>query len=385
MNDTQHDDDLDFDLSDDEAGTEQAERTEPSTTEPVGEAGADGNAPAEQNDTPTEAFGNEAPTVLTDEEKAAKVEADKAEAKAKAEAEEKERAEALEVFKTHVNSLFDHADYDRATGVLPEVLNQGVIDEYAKLPGAKGKAAGRAWLEESMQESMVKGTTDGPDYFMKARTFMELNTKVTAAKAARQTAAAKPKVDPTEAHVERIAAMLLAPNLVPVAADVEDGWAEKAEALVADLAEDTAKYRDWLAKKDEPVAEGETALVAPEVNPVVIAAAKIAQGRAAGSVTRKASTGGTSTPRTSTAGSGHTGDIAKHLREAMDTVGVGEFMTIAQIVNVETSQYGGSAPKPSPGAVAARLFPAKGECSIDFVRPEGKDEGHPVKGAVRIA
>jgi hypothetical protein len=316
---------------------------------------------------------------LTDEQKAEADAKAKAEAAVKAKAEEDERNEALAKFQEHVNGLFDHEDYDKLTGTLPEVLTQSVVDEYAKLPGAKGKAAGRGWLESSMQESMVKGATDDPSYFMRARTFMELNTKVTKEKATKGTAAAKPKVDPTEAHVERIAAMMLAPNLVPVAADVTAGWEAKAEELVSKLGDDTAKYRDWLALE---VKDGEDKPEAPEVNPVVVAAAKIALGRAA--TTRKASTSGGTSTRPSTAGSGHQGHIEPHLREVMDSVEVGTFLTIAEIVNKETSQYGGSAPKPSPGAVAARLFPTKGECNLDFVRPEGKDEGRPVKGAVRI-
>jgi hypothetical protein len=318
---------------------------------------------------------------LTDEEKAAATEKAKADAAAKSAADEAERQAALATFQELVNGLFDHEDYDRATGTLPEVLNQKVVDAYAALPGAKGKLAGRQWLEGSMQESMIKGATDDPSYFMRARTFMELNTRVTKDKATKGETAAKPKVDPTEAHVKRIAAMLLAPNLVPVGDEVEEGWEAKAEELVNKLTKDTEAYRDWLALVP---AEGETKPDAPKVDEVVIAAAKIAQGRAATTRTRSASTN-TST-RTSTAGSGHTGDIGKHIREAMDTVAVGTFMKIADIVNVETSQYGGQAPKPSPGAIAARLFPGEGKvCNLDFVKPEGKEDGRDVKGAVRTA
>lgn len=354
-------------------------------TEQVVEQVNTDEAPVEVSDTlgtGAEAFAEEAPTVLTDEEKAAAEEKAKADAKAKAEAEEAERATALAAFQEHVTGLFSHADYDQATGTLPEVLAQSVVDEYAKLPGAKGKLAGRQWLESSMQESMIKGAAEGDNtYFMRARTFMELNNKVTKDKATKSETAAKPKVDPTEAHVNRIAAMMLAPNLVPVGEGVEAGWEAKAEALVTELADQTAAYRDWLALVP---AEGAEKPEAPKVSDVVVAAAKIAQGRAAGAGRKPSSGSGAGRP--STAGSGHTGDIGKHIRQAMDTVSVGEFMTISQIVNVETDQYGSNgAPKPSPGAIAARLFPAKGACNLDFVRPEGKDEGRQVKGAVRVS
>lgn len=318
---------------------------------------------------------------LTDEEKAAQAEAAKAEAKAKAEAEEAERNAAVESFKGVVEGIFGHEDYDKDTGTLPVVLEQVVVDAYTALPGAKAKSAGRAYLQESMQENMIKGTTEGPAFFMKARTYMELNNKVTAAKSTSPTAA-KQKVDPTEAHINRIAAMLLAPNFVEVSDEVEAGWQEKAEELVGSLAEDANKYLTWL-RLPTPTAEGETKPDAPEVNEVVIAAAKLAVGRAAGAP-RKASTGGTSTPRVSTAGSGHRGDIGKHIQEVMETVGIGDFVSIADIAKVATSQYGGATmPPPSQGAIAARLFPKSGACTLDFVSPEGKDQGHAVKGAVR--
>ncbi len=318
---------------------------------------------------------------LTDEEKAAKAEADKAAAKAKAEAEEAERTAAVETFKGVVEGTFDHEDYDKATGTLPVVLEQLVVDAYTALPGAKAKGAARAWLQESMQENMIKGTTEGPAFFMKARTYMELNNKVTAAKSTSPTAA-KQKVDPTEAHINRIAAMLLAPNFVEVSDEVEAGWQEKAEELVGNLAEDANKYLTWL-RLPAPTGEGETKADAPEVSEVVVAAAKLAVGRAAGAP-RKSSTGGASTPRVSTAGSGHRGDIGKHIQEVMETVSIGDFVSIADIAKVATSQYGGATmPPPSQGAIAARLFPKSGACTLDFVSPEGKDQGHAVKGAVR--
>lgn len=349
------------------------------------EAGADGEGQADQNDTPVEQVEDEGKTEpeLTDEEKAAQAEAEKAAAKAKAEAEEAEREAAVETFKGVVEGVFDHEGYDKATGTLPTVLEQVVIDAYTALPGAKAKNAGRTYLQDSMQAHMIKGTTEGPEFFMRARTYMELNNKVTAAKSS-SPAAAKPKVDPTEAHINRIAAMLLAPNFVEVGEEVANGWEAKAEELVASLNEDANKYLTWL-RLPTPTGEGETKPDAPEVSEVVIAAAKIAVGRAAGAP-RKASTGGTSTPRVSTAGSGHRGDIGKHIREVMDTVSVGDFVTIAEIAKAATSQYGGATmPPPSQGAIAARLFPAKGECTLDFVSPEGKDQGHAVKGAVRTA
>lgn len=366
------DDDLDFDgeFEDSDTTDEQDTSTEQGDIPNTGET----------NGSVADPFTEAPETVQSDEEKSAATEQAK---KAEAEQAEKDKADfeaATKAFTEAVEATMTAEGRDVSTGTLSVELTQTVKDAYAGLPGAKGKSFGKQYLIDKMQECMVEGVND-PSSFIRARTYMNLSNDVKDTKSTAG-AVAKPKVDPTQAHVEHIAALMVAPNLVAVPADVESGWEEKAQQLAESLESQVLAYKDWLAVKDQPAAEGETAPEAPEVSSVVIMAAKLAIGRATG--TRKASTStGTSAPRQS---SGHRGDIGAHIKEVFEAVEIGEFLPISKIAKAVTSQYGkDGAPPASQGAIAARLFPKSGECNLDFVRPEGKDEGRDVKGAVRVA
>lgn len=357
MSDTRDEFDDDLDFGDDETGTE---------AEQVNDGDIQGTEEVVAEDvTVTEEQSEE------DKQAAAKAEAEANAAKAEAELNEK-----LDAFKETVQSAVASDDWDTTTGSLPEVLLVKITTAYAELPGAKGKAAGKRFLQDSMQEYMVKGADDALN-FVRARTYMDLNNTVSATKAPRgESGVAKAKVDPTEAFAQRIAAMMLAPSLVAVPEDVEATWADKAQALAEGAEADVEAYQKWAANTAEDKGD------APQVSEVVLAAVKIAAGRAAG--VRK-SGGSTGSTRVSTA-TGHSGDIAVHLTEAFADKNVGDFMTIAEIAKAVTSQYGGDKPAPSQGAIAARLFPQgdASKCKLDFVKPEGKEDGRPVKGAVKV-
>jgi len=332
-----------------------------------------------------------APAEPTDEEKAA------AEAKAKEEADKAaaDLEEKLVAFKATADGVLTDENYAPMAD-LPAAQVEAVKSAYTAIPGAKGKGTAKQYLVDQMQAKMIEGATR-PEAFFEARTFMNLSNAIKDIKGSKPDVS-REKVDPTKAFVDRAAALMLAVNLVVVPEDVDGTWADKTQELVTKLEPDVEKYRTWqdeLARVAKlPVKEGETPVEVPtpEISPVVLAAAKIAVGRSASHAGRKPKAEGTgsttSAPRPSTAGSGHRGSIGDHIKEAMDTVQVGEFMTIADIAKVVTSQYGsGNAPPPSQGAIAARLFPGgdADKCNLDFVRPEGKDEGHAVKGAVRTA
>ena len=357
---TEHDDDLDFgdDVETVEAGSTIT--NEQDSTDNTGDA----EAPAEGTDGDNTESASE--DTESDEDKAARLAAEQAEFDG-----------LVQAFKDAADATLTHADRDYQTGTLPVAVVQPVKDAYLALPGAKGKTLGRAYLTEKMQEAMVSGATSGDNaHFLAARSYMQLGEDIKDAKAPKSDGLAKPKVDPTQAHAERVAVLMIAPNLVAVPDEVDENWVAKVEEIVTSLEADTKAYRAWLINTAEDKGD------APEVSPIVVAAGKVAVGRAVG--TKRASSGGT---RPSTAGSGHTGNIGEHIREAINKVEVGKFMSIAEIVNVETSQYGkDGAPKPSPGAIAARLFP-KGDaanCNLDFVRPEGREQGHDKKGAIRL-
>lgn len=60
-------------------------------------------------------------------------------------------------------------------------------------------------------------------------------------------------------------------------------------------------------------------------------------------------------------------DLTAHITNAFDGLQVGDFLTCAQIGNVESVEYGSD--KPSIGAIVARLFPENGNCTVPGIRP----------------
>jgi hypothetical protein len=345
--------------------------TEPELTE-------DGDVPGTgETEQPPAALSDEALASLAEGEAAEKA---KAEAAAKAKAEAEQADAQVESFKTLVTGLLTHDDRDVSTGELPVVLVTQVTQAYGDLPGAKYKTFARNWLTDTMQDLMVKLA------FIEARTIMILNTAVKDIKGTKPEALAKPKVDPTEAFAERAAGVMLAASLLTVPEGVEVTWAEKATALAQSLEQEVLTYKAYLDEAAKPLAEGETAPEAPKVHAAVLAAAKLAQGRVA--AVRKTGTSTPRTPRAATstpAGDGIRRNVGNHIREAIQSVEVGTFMAIAEIAKFESTEYAGV--EISPGAISARLFPGgdASACKLDFVRPEGKDEGHAAKGAVRLS
>jgi hypothetical protein len=372
------DNDLDFDVED----TEVEQVNDGDVTDSDTEVGTETEQAPAQTDGPVpDAFPAPAETVTptadpsTTEGAATEPTAEeKAAEQAKADA---ELAEAEAKFQAAVEAVLANEEKPDWGGTPPEVVVSPVLVAYGELPGAKGKSAGKKYLTEQMQAKMLEGTTD-PSAFFDARIYMVLGKAIEDAKGTRAPVVAKPKADPVEAHVERAAALMLAVNLLPVPDDVAGtDWASRTETLVDSLAADVEKYRSWAANTAEDKGD------APEVSPVVLAAAKIAQGRAVGA--RKAITK-SGAPRAATVPGGPRGNIAEHIKQAMETVAVGDFMTIAEIAKYESTEYGTDGkPAPSQGAISARLFPGgdASKCTLDFVQPEGTDQGRAVKGAVR--
>jgi len=68
--------------------------------------------------------------------------------------------------------------------------------------------------------------------------------------------------------------------------------------------------------------------------------------------------------------SGGRRDIAAHIQNAMRTVDVGDFLTIAEISRIPSEEYPHGSP-PSQGAISARLFPGSGApTTVPGVRAE---------------
>lgn len=331
------------------------------------------NQPAEATEAPASAATS---TPVSPEEQA---KAD-AEAKAKADAEKAARKQAEEAalteFKSVAERVVSSEDVDTSTGVPSEALKSEVTGAYSKLGTAAPKKQAKAWLQERMQACML----EGPNSFTKARTYLELFQAVEAIKAQREQVVRTP-VDPTEEHVKRVTAAYLAPNLMLPGDEVAADWQDRVQKLAAELQSEVVALRNWLVEHGSKADDDETKPDQPEVNAVVQTALRLAQGRPVGGARKsKAKSNGSGTTTTRTPFTGERGDIAQHITEAFANVQSGEFLSISDMVNFTSSQYGGDKKAPSPGAIAARLFPrGGGECTVEGITPTDD----PKKGAIK--
>jgi len=243
---------------------------------------------------------------------------------------------------------------DDSTGEVPEASVAPVVSAYQALEGQKAKNAAKNFLAEAMKSAMNE--MDLP----LARANMSLSESLTTAKAARTE---KAPADPTEAFVQRSAALRLATALVEKPEGVADDAEDKINAVLAEVGPQVEAYRAWLNSDAEDKGD------APEgTSPVVVAAFKVAAGKAAG----KRTTSGT-------AYTGERRDIGKHIAEAFEGAESGAFLTVAEIRNHKSSEYGDN--PPSAGAISARLFPASGKCTVEGITPGQNDKGN--KGATK--
>lgn len=264
----------------------------------------------------------------------------------------------LTAFENAVNEAL--ANKDESTGELAPSFIEPVNAEYRKLDGLKAKNKAKAVLNEGMKSAM-----NDMD-IQTARAYLALTDNLSAAGGGGSKAPSQP-ADPTEAFVQKAATLRLALGLVTndVPEGVNEGWADKAKELVDSSTEAARNYQQWLASPED--SRGDE----PEVNAVVKAAVKLASGKSAR--LGRASSGG---------GSGFTGerrDIAKHIVNAFADKPSGTFLTIAEIKNTHSDEYGDNSP--SAGAVSARLFPNSGKCTVEGITPGTNDKGK--KGATK--
>lgn len=304
---------------------------------------------------------------------ATQAEAEKKAAEEKAKAEKKAADEAaLKKFQETADAAVKSDQADPDTGTLPEAVKSDVTGAYSKLSSLAVKKAAKEYLRVAMQKAMM----EGPSGYLRARSYLELFQAVEATKAGREPMVRTP-VDPTEQHVQRVAAMYLAANLAVPGEGVADDWQAKVQQLAASVEGDVKSLRAWLVEHGSKADDDTSKAEQPEVNPVVLAALRIAQGRGTGPARKSKATGESNTREPYT---GEKGDIAQHIGEAFANVASGTYLSVADMVNFVSSQYGGDRKKPSPGAIAARLFPRNGgACTIDGITPAST----PHKGAVK--
>lgn len=336
----------------------------------------DGDIPGTGEDSNTEASAEGIESDTTEAaEAAAKAKAEE-EAKAKAEAAAKAKAEiehAVKEFMAAVEAAVNDESVDSSTGTIPEALVATVTKTYSAIPG-KGRKAAQTYLQDKMQECMVAGTSD-PRQFIKARSHLDLLKIVQSQAGATRETVVKQPVDPTEALLERVVPALLAAHLILPGEGVAADWAERANAKAHELTDHVKRYREYLIENEGKT--GDDRAPEPEgIDRLVLAAARLAQGKP---VTRKAARPKAPSDGTPRVSSGVRRDVAAHIAEYFADKPVGHWASVSEIANFDSQEYAGD--HPSSGAVSARLYPKSGTCTLDGVAPEARDK----KGAVKTA
>lgn len=279
----------------------------------------------------------------------------------KVELTEDEIKAAVEAFQLEAEKAV--AQRDEKTGTLSDEVIAEINKVYSALAGGvKVKNAAKRSLNDSMTVAMEKMDV------VLARAYMELGVKLSAASSKSSTPRApKEPVNPTEAFIERVAVLNLAYNLATASTPegVDADWSEKSAALVSEAAQAAPAYQAWLTSDAEDKGDE------PDVSSVVKAAVKLSLGKSAKPGKSAAKSTGTSTYE------GERRNIAKHIDEAFAGQESGAFLSIAEIRNFTSEEYGSD--HPSPGAISARLFPKSGKCTLEGVTPATSESGN--KGA----
>ena len=272
---------------------------------------------------------------------------------------EKPKQVDLTDFKAAVDTAMTEAD--TTTGEVPEAALAKVTEEYRKLDGIKAKNEAKAHAADLMKSRM------GADDLAGARAALNIQDKALVA-AAGGSKGEKAPADPTENFVQRVATLTLGYQLATtsVPEGVDESWTEKSNALVSENFESAKAYLAWT--QGDPESRGDE----PEVSSVIRNAAKLAAGKAAKAGVSRG--GGTFT--------GDRKDIGVHIENAFSDKEEGQFLTIAEIRNTRSDEYGDN--PPSAGAISARLFPKSGTSSMEKVGIK-PDTQNGKKGAVKVA
>lgn len=291
----------------------------------------------------------------------------------------------LDAFKRQLGEVAGYAQEDGTfsdgtrleRGELTDEDTALIVSAYSELRSDRKMAnAAKASVMEGLTAAVRIGNVDV------ARAYMSVLAELEKIAAPRNQAPAKP-VDPTELFVERYTAVQLALQvLFNTAPDgVAEDWNERSDKMQDNLQDDLTTYLGWLGTAADERGDE------PTVSPVVKAAMKIAQGKAA-----PKSKGGRSTS-TSVASTftGERGDILDHIQHAFQVGGgligeeegspvpVGGRLTVAQIQKIESKTYAGR--DPSAGALSSRLFKGKWDESATGIRP---DQSVSPAGAIRV-
>lgn len=271
---------------------------------------------------------------------------------------------------------------DKNTGEIPADEVTKVREAYAALPTTPAKTRARNGLAEAMKAALVKERAAD-----KARAYLTLGEEVKSASKATKETVAKAPVDITAEHVARVTSLYLSTSFVDAPEGVDASWADQVKNKAAALMGEIGTYKAYQAElakwqaTDEANRQGDEPK-APDVDPIVVSAFRIARGRPTSPGRKPGSGKAAGAPKASTAGySGPRRSVKAHIQSAFASVPVGTFLKIAEIANHTSAEYGSD--HPSSGAVSAALFPPSGKAaSIEGLQPT--EEGG-VKGARKIA
>lgn len=263
----------------------------------------------------------------------------------------------LTAFEAAVQAAIDSSD--KATGEIAEASVEPVKAAYLALDGRPAKNKAKAVLQDGVRAGMTASN------IQLARGYMQLTDAMAGARVP-SAKTEKAPVDPTQHYVDTLSALYLAPQLVvvPEGVDATVAYNTATEFVSANLAS-AQTYLAWLTA--DPESRGDE----PETAPVVKAAVKLSQGKAA-KVSAKAGTG--------VAFDGPRRNVAAHIANAFSDKPSGTFLTIAEIRSTKSAEYGDDLP--SAGAISARLFPSSGKCSVEGVTPNTNAQGN--KGATKV-
>lgn len=257
-------------------------------------------------------------------------------------------------FQNAANAAADEAD--ESTGELALAAIEPVNAAYREIDGLKGKNAARNWLDEQMKHYLVVEKNA-----QKARSYIDLKDKLSPGS---KSGGTKAPADPTQAFVQKYAALNLAVNELQsnVPEGVSEDWQEQVNKLLSEVEPQVKEMRDYLNSEDSDAE-------APEVHAVVKKAFNFTK--------RGVGRGGK--PRDPNA---PRRDVVKHIEEAFADQPKGTFLTVGEIAKFRSSEYGDD--KPSPGAISARLFPKGKEPYHENGIQGTHDEGKP-RGATKTA
>lgn len=274
----------------------------------------------------------------------------------KADSKPAEKPVDLTAFKNAVSAGVEAKDDE--TGTIPTGPLSEITVAYRQLEGAKAKNRAKDFVNDEMKTYM--GKMDMP----MARAYLQISEEALVAGGPK---AERVPADPTEAFVQKVVTL----DLARAFATQPDGLAEdvdtRRESLYNEAHPQVEQYIAWLN------GDAETRGDEPQVSAVVRNAAKLATGKQAKAGSTRSSNG-----------AGYTGErreTAKHIEHAFADKEPGTFLSISEIRNIKSPEYGDDLP--SAGAISMRLFPGEGKkCTLEGVVPATNAAGK--KGGKKV-